>query len=72
MKKKVIYSVITAIAIATGVWNIYLNQESNKLSDLALRNIEALAHDEIDVVCYGIGEVYCPIDGGWHYNVVPQ
>lgn len=68
MKKKIIYSIITAIAIATGAWNIYLGQENNKLSDLALSNIEALAHDEMNFICYGTGPLYCPIDGsvGWY------
>jgi hypothetical protein len=51
--KKIIFGSIAVLAIAaTIVFNVNLNAQSEKLSDVSLANVEALADGESDTVNY--------------------
>ena len=50
--KKIIGIAFIAIAALTAGWNFSQSQNEMVLSDLALANIEALAHDEgVEIIC---------------------
>ncbi len=50
--KRIIGIILIAVAAATSVWNFSQTQNEVELSDLALANIEALAHDEgVEIIC---------------------
>lgn len=65
MRKRVICIAVIAAFALIGGWNIYQNQTSTTLSDVALSNIEALTGGEgssfgcksttRDIVCYYSG-----------------
>lgn len=62
--KKIIMLVMATITVATFLL-INVNEEE-KMSDIALANIEALADDELadnQYFCYGVGKVTCPYSG---------
>lgn len=63
MKKKNSMFVMTMIAIAA--LSFIKANRSEKLSDIALANIEALTNNEFvdGYYCYGIGKVVCPYSG---------
>ena len=64
MKKKKIISVLAIIAIAA--FSFIKANKSEELSDVVLRNIEALADNELaynEYICYGTGKVTCPYSG---------
>lgn len=63
MKKNIMLAMAT-IAVATFLL-IKLNREE-KMSDITMANIEALANEELaynEYFCYGTGEVICPYSG---------
>lgn len=50
--KKIIFGGITVLAIAAAItFNVNLNSRSEKLSDVSLANVEALADGESDSNC---------------------
>ena len=61
--KKNIMLVMATITVATFL-SIKVNKEE-KMSDIALANVEALANNEFDdgYFCYGTGKVTCPYSG---------
>ncbi len=62
--KKIIMLVMATITVATFLL-INVNEEE-KMSDIALANIEALADNELadnQYYCYGVGKVTCPYSG---------
>ena len=62
MKKSIVY-VMAIITVATFLV-IEVNKEE-KMSDVALANVEALADGEFEpgYICYGTGKVTCPYSG---------
>mgnify|MGYP003419974442 CR=1 FL=1 len=56
MKKNIIkVAFVAAFAIVAG-YNVYNSQKTDKMSDLAMENIEALARREMDAgTCWGAG-----------------
>ena len=61
--KKIIMLVMATITVATFLI-VEVNKEE-KMSDIALANVEALANNEFDdgYFCYGTGKVTCPYSG---------
>ena len=61
--KKNIMLVMATIIVAT-FFLTKVNKEE-KMSDIVLANVEALANNEFDegYFCYGTGEVICPYSG---------
>lgn len=49
MKKKILSAAFAVAIMAIAGYNVYMNQEKNNLSELALANIEALADPEGNV-----------------------
>ena len=49
MKKKMLSAAFAVVIMAVAGYNVYMNQEKNNLSELALANIEALADPEGNV-----------------------
>lgn len=59
MKSKIFKSMVVAFVAIIAGYNVYQsNVNSQKLSDVMLENVEALANNESDVV------KVCPIKGG--------
>jgi hypothetical protein len=52
MKKYILYTVVILAVAAVAAWNVNLNSEGNKLSELSLANVEALALDNINVLLF--------------------
>lgn len=62
MKKKVLFISLFLLAVIAVSFQSY--SEKNKLGDLILENIDALASDDewgYNVECWGSGSVDCPI-----------
>ena len=61
--KKIIMLVMATITVATFLI-VEVNKEE-KMSDIALANVEALANNEFEpgYICYGTGKVTCPYSG---------
>ena len=63
--KRIIGIILVIVAAATGVWNFNQTQNEVELSDLALSNIQALAHEEgVAIVC-GSKQGACWIKDPW-------
>ena len=63
MKKSIMY--VMAIITVTTYLFIEVNKEE-KMSDIVLANVEALANNELEdnqYFCYGVGKVTCPYSG---------
>ena len=63
MKKSIMY-VMAIITVSTFLLIEVCKEE--KMSDIALANVEALADDELadnQYFCYGVGKVTCPYSG---------
>lgn len=63
MKKSIMF-VMATIIVATHLL-IEANKEE-KMSDIVLANVEALANNELEdnqYFCYGVGKVTCPYSG---------
>jgi hypothetical protein len=70
MKKLFFCMAVAAIAVTAG-WNVMQSQSEEALSDVALKNVEALAGDETsskkayvscsgtDIICVGTGPYNC-------------
>ena len=74
MKKKILSTAFAVVIMAVAGYNVYMNQEKNNLSELALANIEALADPEYNINEGKFGEVcgkkygVCWIYGGFYYE----
>ena len=67
--------ILGVIMVAAISINLAANKEKDELSPLTLANIEAIAGNEDDystTVCWGNGDIICPLNGKEVKNYVTQ
>lgn len=65
MKKKILTGAAAIAIVLVAAFNVDIQNNADRPSELVLTNIEALASDEEPdkgVTCDGTGSVICPID----------
>ncbi len=66
MKKKVIGGIAVLAIAALAAFNVNLNSQGHKLSNISLANVEALASNESDKYCgMNEGTKICNLDYGY-------
>ena len=52
MNRKVLYGFAVLVIAAIAAWNVNVTSKGSGMSDVMLSNVEALARNETQVICY--------------------